>query len=260
MAGRGTGQINHNGKMVVMQDPHDPTLALNPDARWHVLKIGHEQTRVLLVDNVFARVSDVQQLAARQTFTREEATYYPGVRARCPDVLRDTLLSASAGMIIQAYGLPQNTRFSDQGSWLSLAATPEKALHPLQCLPHFDSQLPTDFAVMLYASNPPFSGTGFYRHRPTGFENITQSRWPAFEQARKDWAHRMTKRTQSYFNHSTDEYQRLGTIDYKPNRMVVYPGTLLHSGLIDPDKDLSESPETGRLTVNVFVSAEAKSG
>lgn len=241
-----------------MQNSNEPNFALNPDARWHVLKIGHEQTRVILVDNLFSNVSDVRQLAAQQTFSQEEATYYPGVRACCPDVLRDVMLSASASMIVRAYGLPQDTRFSDQGSWLSLAATPAKALHPLQCLPHFDSQRPTDFAVMLYANNQSFSGTGFYRHLPTGFENITQSRWPAFEQARKDWAQRMTKRPKGYFNQSTDDYQRLGTIDYKPNRMVVYPGTLLHSGLIDPNKDLSESPETGRLTVNVFASAEAE--
>tara|TARA_B100002003_G_scaffold108539_2_gene100638 strand:- start:1835 stop:2566 length:732 start_codon:yes stop_codon:yes gene_type:complete len=239
-----------------MQISNDGPLALNPDARWHVLKIGHEQTRVLLVDDLFTHLRAVQQLAAQQTFTPEAATYYPGVRARCPDVLRDIMLSAAASMMISAYGLPQNTHFSDQGCWLSLAATPEKALHPLQCLPHFDSQLPTDFAIMLYASNHSFSGTGFYRHLPTGFENITQARWPAFERARKDWANRTTERPQSYFNHSTNEYQRLGTIDYKPNRMVVYPGTLLHSGLINPDKDLSESPDDGRLTANVFVSGE----
>ncbi len=241
-----------------MQDSFNQALALNPNARWHVLKIGHEQTRVLLVDNLFTNLTVVQQLAAQQSFSKEDATYYPGVRARCPDALRDTMLNASASIMIQAYNLPQGTQFSDQGSWLSLAATPEHALHPLQCMPHFDSQLPTDFAVMLYASNQQFGGTGFYRHIPTGFENITASRWPVFEQARKDWAKQTAERPQRYFNHSTDEYQRLGTIDYKPNRMVVYPGTLLHSGLIDPRKDLSESPEDGRLTVNVFVGAEAK--
>ena len=95
-----------------MQISNDAPLALNPDARWHVLKIGHEQTRVLLVDDLFTHLRAVQQLAAQQTFTPEAATYYPGVRARCPDVLRDIMLSAAASMMISAYGLPQNTHLA----------------------------------------------------------------------------------------------------------------------------------------------------
>lgn len=44
----------------------------------------------------------------------------------------------------------------------------------------------------------------------------------------------------------------MGKIDYRPNRLLIYPGTLLHSGLIDAGTDLDTSPLSGRLTVNIF--------
>ena len=42
-------------------------------------------------------------------------------------------------------------------------------------------------------------------------------------------------------------------IDYRPNRLVVYPGCLLHSGLVNPVIDVDSNPRTGRLTANIFV-------
>ena len=231
------------------------TLRLNPHARWHALKIGREQTRVLLIDDVFQDLRAVQALAAAQPFCPENATYYPGVRAPCPEILRDAMLSISSGIIQQAYQLPAHATLSDLGSWLSLAATRPQALHPLQCVPHFDSQHSTDFAIMLYASDKTYQGTGFYRHNPTGYENITRSRWPVFEQARKTFEATYGPRQQQYFADSNAEYSLMGKIDYRPNRMLVYPGTLLHTGLIDSTSDLSSDPRSGRLTVNVFAGA-----
>jgi hypothetical protein len=45
-------------------------------------------------------------------------------------------------------------------------------------------------------------------------------------------------------------------VDYRANRLVIYPGSLLHSGLIDPAHDIDDDPETGRLTANIFVDFE----
>ena len=36
------------------------------------------------------------------------------------------------------------------------------------------------------------------------------------------------------------------------NRLVVYPGSLLHSACIHPVRSLSSDPRQGRLTVNTF--------
>ncbi|HBY40921.1 MAG TPA: hypothetical protein DEH24_15965 [Alteromonas sp.] len=238
-------------------------IAPNPNARRHVLQIGAEKTRVILIDDAIESIYAVRQLACEQTYTTETHTYYPGVRARCPDLLREAIIAASADIIRQAYHLPPQQTFSDQGSWLSIANTPPETLDPLQQLPHFDSHSQRDFAVMLYTNEQDFQGTGFYRHRPTGYENITAARWPTFKASRDaaDAIHRGSEslcetKSTGYFSDSTDEFERLGKIDYRANRLVIYPGTLLHSGLIDPTRDLSANPATGRLTVNVFIRAD----
>ena len=45
----------------------------------------------------------------------------------------------------------------------------------------------------------------------------------------------------------------IGEVEYRPNRMVIYPGNLLHSGLIQPDRDINDDPASGRLTANLFL-------
>lgn len=240
-----------------------PAIGPNPNARRHILQIGAEKTRVILIDDAMQSIDAVKQLACEQTYSTETHTYYPGVRAPCPHLLREAIIAASAEIIRQAYYLPPQQTFSDQGSWLSIANTPPEILDPLQKFPHFDSHSQRDFAVMLYTNEQDFQGTGFYRHRPTGFENITAARWPTFK-ASRDAANAILggseslseTRSTGYFSDSTNEFERLGKIDYRANRLVVYPGTLLHSGLIDPARDLSANPATGRLTVNVFIRAD----
>ena len=38
-----------------------------------------------------------------------------------------------------------------------------------------------------------------------------------------------------------------------PDRLVIYRGNLLHSGIIPTDMPMSDHPRTGRLTANLFV-------
>jgi len=40
-----------------------------------------------------------------------------------------------------------------------------------------------------------------------------------------------------------------GTAD----RLAIYQGCLLHSGIIPPDMDFSDDPRRGRLTANIFI-------
>ena len=58
---------------------------------------------------------------------------------------------------------------------------------------------------------------------------------------------------QRYIDGSTDHFELYSHIEYKPNRLVAYPGCLLHSGLVNPKHDINPDPRTGRLTANIFV-------
>ena len=56
-----------------------------------------------------------------------------------------------------------------------------------------------------------------------------------------------------YINASDDHFEMIAELEYRPNRLVMYPGNVLHSGLIDPDRDISADPRAGRLTANLFL-------
>ena len=45
----------------------------------------------------------------------------------------------------------------------------------------------------------------------------------------------------------------IGEIEARPDRMVIYRGRTLHSGIIHSDLPLVADPKRGRLTVNTFV-------
>ena len=46
-----------------------------------------------------------------------------------------------------------------------------------------------------------------------------------------------------------------GAVEARPDRLVLYRGRLLHSGVIPEGASLSSDPAEGRLTINMFLSA-----
>ena len=124
-------------------------------------------------------------------------------------------------------------------------------------MPHFDSNNPHYLAAMHYLNPGDFGGTSFYRHRPTGYENITASRRENFiHSAQEHLATIGGRPPQRYVDGSDEHFERLKSLPYRQNRLLVYPGTLLHSGNIDPSRDISDDPRTGRLTANLFIDFE----
>ncbi len=94
--------------------------------------------------------------------------------------------------------------------------------------------------------------TGFFRHRPTGFEKILEHCYSSFVFAAKTFVKNNGEPPMKYINGSDAHYELMDSVAYKPNRLVAYPGTLLHSGMVQADVDIGADPVTGRLTANLF--------
>jgi hypothetical protein len=108
--------------------------------------------------------------------------------------------------------------------------------------------------MLHYLNEGDFGGTGFYRHRPTGFENITAVRKSAYLESAQQYINKQGNPEQQYFTKSTAHYELIHKVEYKPNRLVIYPATILHSAFIDdPERDVSKNPKTGRLSANFFI-------
>jgi hypothetical protein len=136
-------------------------------------------------------------------------------------------------------------------SAFSLTATPPEALGPLQRTPHFDASTPHHIAVLLYLCGPEHGGTGFYRHRASGWQQVTAENREAFLDR---YYAELNARPPAlrYFDDSDEQFEFLGMMPARFNRLVVYRGSLLHSAVVNPTISLSSDPRTGRLTANSF--------
>lgn len=191
-------------------------------------------------------------LAAGRAATYGPAgAYYPGLRAPASPAYLDRRRDILAEIMRRVFGFREGMRV--EAASYSLVTLAADALAPLQSVPHFDDTGPGVIAVMHYLLGPESGGTAFYRHRRTGFETITpdrKARYDAgFTQDERDFG----PLPRRYYYGDSDRYELIGEIAAAPDRLILYRGRLLHSGVIPDPSALSEHPATGRLTINMFL-------
>jgi hypothetical protein len=75
-------------------------------------------------------------------------------------------------------------------------------------------------------------------------------------QAAAEWPperfHAETGIARRYMTESNAWFQKVLAVEPRWNRMIVYPGTVMHSGDIAAPELLSDDPRRGRLTINGF--------
>jgi hypothetical protein len=123
-------------------------------------------------------------------------------------------------------------------------------------MPHFDSVDPYYLAILHYLGGTDDSGTAFYRQRATGIDRVTDANRAVFIAT----AEREATGWHGYIGGSTPSFERIDAVEAVPDRVVVYQGSLLHSGMIPPDMSFSDDPRTGRLTANFFVRGRPRRG
>lgn len=231
----------------------EPAFEVNPDAPLSVRLVGEERNRVLIFDDFALDTRPLRDYACATGAFDEVASQYPGVRAPLPDTYEKATLNALYRRLFRSYRVPRDLGMEVVNAAFSLITVPETALEAPQCAPHFDSVRPHYLAILHYLNEGPFCDTGLFRHRPTGFESLNEQRKERYGDARQAWFERHGPPPQAYIRESSEEYELYERIAYRPNRLVVYSGRLIHSGLVDPSVDVDANPRTGRLTANLFV-------
>lgn len=229
------------------------TLQVNRHSKPTMRTVGNERTPVVIIDDFAVDIDAVRNEAYHSANFAVDGTAYPGVRAPLTRGHVMAELEALHPLLCSTYSIPPELRLRLVNAAFSLVATPEKELRILQCLPHFDSSRPYYIAITHYLAAGEFGGTGFYRHRPTGFETVTEDRVAKYVEAGDAFLAAHGDPRQNYFGESDDHYELYDRVEYKSNRLVAYPGYLLHSGLVDPRRDIDPDPRSGRLTSNVFI-------
>ena len=214
-------------------------------------RFGRGQHHVVVVDEFTGNLDAIVEIAAALApFPQNNDSFFPGLRRYI--TAEDTAAFAYATGVLQAAGPFVGGAFGyDSYDWIeasfSMVATPPDRLTPQQRAPHFDSADPADLAILHYLCDT--EGTAFYRHRLTGIEQVDATNTDLFIAHASPAA--LTAR--GYIHDSDRDYERIGHVEGVADRLVIYRGTMLHSGIIPPGMSFSEDPREGRLTANIFV-------
>lgn len=231
--------------------------SLHPNIQHTIYKVGREQTPIFVIDNFLQNCSVAIQEATNLAYSSDKqkvGAYYPGIRAPVGADYGMAVLRHCQGIFYRFFNVPQSLGLYPLNGSYSLLTTPAHKLSPLQCIPHYDNNHPFSFAMLHYLNKGEFGGTGFYRHKPTEFENITQTRKTAYLRSAKQFLDKHGEPQPSYMTETNEHFDLMLKIDYKPNRLVMYPASLLHSAYVaNPQVDVNPDPKTGRLSANFFV-------
>jgi len=228
----------------------DATIAVNPNASLEVRTVGRAGTPVIVIDDFALDLGEVIDYGCRSAeYGSDGTSMYPGLRAPLPKGYVRAVLQQIYRLLFDVYEVPPDLGMKTVNAVYSLIATPEAQLQPGQRRPHFDSCRPYFLAVLHYLNAGPFCDTGLFRHRATGLERVSEETVETYLRACEEQA----ADEPGYIKGSSAHYELYDRIQYRPNRLVAYPGSLLHSGLVDPAVDINPDPRSGRLTANIFV-------
>ncbi|MEE4209329.1 MAG: DUF6445 family protein [Parvularcula sp.] len=222
-----------------------------PEPSIRLEHVGQEHLPVLVADGLDDLTLPLRQAAEESGFA-PNGPFYPGVRAKAPQGYAEEIIGRLGPDILRAFGWEGSSLQMIDGDF-SLVTTPPEALVPFQRMPHVDGVDADVVAVLHYLCGEEHGGTSFYRHRSTGFEQLSTERYATYKAALERDVARRGLPPATYRDGSDDIFERTATYDCREGRILVYRGTSLHSGRIPEGHPLTADPAEGRLTVNSFL-------
>ena len=222
----------------------------HPDFRVQKLSIGEERQPLVVIDNVFAEPDQVFEMAASRSYSYV-AQYFPGVRAKTPLSVQQFLLQQVRAECAAAFDLPPTMNFTS--CHFSLITTLPEKLSYLQRIPHIDSTVFHELALVFYLFKRDQGGTAFYRHRKSGFEYVDVDRRDEYYRQLELERESVERSSTGYISGDTEYYERIGEQSGVYNRMLVYRRTSLHSANFGPEIEFSSDPKRARLTLTGFL-------
>lgn len=218
--------------------------------------IGRENEQIIVIDDFMEDAEDLVRYATEHSdFYKENkaGNYYPGVRLPPPAGYFDAVYGALRPVLESVFNISTDMCLVKAESSLSLVTLRPDELNDLQCLPHFDTADPNQYALLHYLCRTPHQGTSFYRHNFTGYEIISDERFDSYTQAYMEDLELNGPPEKAYILNSNERYTKIGSVAAEFNRIVIYRSCLLHSADIASEVSINADPATGRLTANTFV-------
>ncbi len=227
--------------------------AFNDTATVKPVQIGRGGLTVVRIEDVLQNPEAVATLGFVQQYTHDRTNLYPGMRAPMPETF-SIAFRAWLTVILQRCGVLQHGQaIHRDSSFFSVVTTASKDLLPIQCIPHYDSTDPKLFAAVIYLCDTRFSGTSFYRHRKTGYEEITAANQDNYRLALDSDLRRHGLPKKEYMNGDSALFELIHSNELRFNSAIVYPGRVLHAANIPKQLAPPTNSSEWRLTVTALL-------
>ncbi len=221
-----------------------------PEPRITVERLGREGEPLVIIDNFTGQPERLRAMGVAAEY-HPGGVDYPGRRALADPSYLDLRRDLMMQIMMRVFGLSRGVQCEIAA--FSLVTLPPEQLTARQRIPHHDHSDAGRVAIMHYLEGPESGGTAFYRHRRTGFEAITPAREAAFAAALAEDEREYGPPPPCYPLGDSAAYEQIGAVEARVDRLALYRGRQLHSGIIPDPSRLSEDPAKGRLTVNMFL-------
>jgi hypothetical protein len=215
--------------------------AFNECANVKVTRVGRSEIPVSRITHVFRNPEAVAALGYAQSYNPDDGNFYPGMRVPTPSEF-SIAFRAWLGRALQR-------EFPRDLSYFSVVTTASEDLLPIQRIPHYDSTDPALWAAVIYLCDSRFGGTSFYRHRKTGYEEITEDHRRNYQLALDNELRLYGPPKREYANADTPLFERIFCNPLQFNSAIVYPGRMLHAGDMPPVFSPPRSKDEWRLTI-----------
>lgn len=223
---------------------------MDKTAPYQVKRFGNEQEPVVIIDDFSGELATLRADAVSRDYARH-GPFYPGIRAPMQPNYLGNRMALLEGILTRNFDCGNGASFAEAA--YSIVTTRPEDLTPIQRLPHYDGVDPGRLALLHYLSDDDHGGTAFYRHKATGYETVTADRFDIYKAKLEEEVKAFGMPQQDYFRGQGKQFELIGKVDAKPDRLVIYRAITLHSGFIPEGFECDPSPETGRLTVNIFL-------
>lgn len=221
-----------------------------PDAKITVERLGREGEPLVIIDNFTGQPERLRAMGMAAQY-HPAGVDYPGRRALADPSYLDLRRELMMQVMARVFGLSQS--INCEIAAFSLVTLPPDQLSLRQRIPHHDHSDAGRVAIMHYLDGPQSGGTAFYRHRRTGFEAITPAREAAYAAALAEDEREYGPPPPGYPLGDSAAYEQIGAVEAHVDRLALYRGRQLHSGIIPDPAALSDDPGVGRLTINMFL-------
>jgi hypothetical protein len=208
-------------------------------------------SEILTADGFLRDPHYVRSLALSLDYAPSQ-TLFPGGRAVVPISIEATHRT----IVSELCEMPEHSATIPHGPYayhvFFAATTPDLELTPLQRVPHVDGV--DCLAALIYLNLPGQcrGGTGFYRHRPTGWVTFPAERFETGDAMRSWFLESAEDAPGSFITESRGPWELLELVEMKFNRLVLYHSQTFHSGYIRAD-DWGLTLAERRLTQNLFI-------